>query len=418
MLAIVQDSDYYTVRQLKHKYPKLTIWWDEDDVNSEEMPSHVIMNYRLWESYSHVGLRRWDHIILDECYVEQELNADCLWVIDIDVTKLSMKKWVELFQFPKLFGVPLSDFENDDMFTMFVFYNTIYKQIYRHNLVNIELSKRFIRFTEDYPYVWVKKALRRDDLDPVDLCQHLLELESHDRFELFYHIRYFSNNLVQMVPYHELPKVESCQVRECGVCRDDECLGLVKNEACSHFLCYTCAYIVNMVHRKCPYCRVEYGQEFFRQSSENVIEPPVSWKSATTGRIRELIYLVRQLHSGGRIVISSGLSVEYLYYLKDMIHAQFPSLHIMLWEEMDMCELSDIILVCHGNLSYLRHHNNIYALISMDVDMSKCITRCMYYYFKSCKYKYVIAPPHGITQAIVENMEWYDAKELLSSLSS
>ncbi len=420
MLAISQPSDHHTVFQLKKLYPKITLWWEAKDIIEHEYPTHVIMNYKLWNEFGRVATsRQWNHVILDECYVDSVFNCHCLWIIDIDVTKLSMNKWLEMYQLPELLGVPLSDFAHDDVFSMFVFYNVIYKGRKKHDKIDLQLSNRFIRFTDDYPAIWISKALRRDDLDPHELCLHLLDIESHERFELFHFLRYFSNNRYTMPSYQSLTQVTEFEEKECCVCHDEEATGFVMNEACRHVLCYACAYIVNILYQKCPLCRVEYGETFVRGEVElNNFREPVSWKSPTKGRFRELIYLVRKTHTQGRIVICSGLSYSYLHYIEDVLHMSFPNLVMVVCDKwnMTMIHMADVILIHHRDLSYLRHYPGIHTLIAMDLDMSKCITRCMYHYFKNCQHKYVIAPAHGITEAIVNNMEWYNEYELLAVL--
>jgi hypothetical protein len=77
-----------------------------------------------------------------------------------------------------------------------------------------------------------------------------------------------------------------------------------------------------------------------------------------------------------------------------------------------------VIIVSHRDLCYLRHYPAIFAVISMELDLSRRAMDCIYYYFRSAQYKYVIAPAHGLTEVLLEHFDWKHEEELVSSMLS
>ncbi len=415
--ALIHDSDYQLALHMKKLFPNIAVWMNANEM--VEGASQVIMSYSVWIQWKLMILRqKWHHVIIDECYVDESFDTKCLWIIDTEYNKERLYKWARLFQWRELMGV--GDFEQ--AYELFLYYKVIFNHSQDHDWVDIQVSNRYIRFTEDYPFVWIVKALRNHD-HIRELCGRILDLEYYDNFDLLYFMELFSNYELSMLPCEDLPRREEDGRIPvlCPVCHDEESNVFVKNEACSHSLCYPCMYRVNILMQKCPLCRTPYSKEFYRLSElgKNV-EKPVMWKRPTRGRMNELTFLVGKLATFGKVVITTGLGFDYMDTLYDEVCEKYPQWKVMVFDDYDMVmvNIHDVIIVSHRDLCYLRHYPAIFAVISMELDLSRRAMDCIYYYFRSAQYKYVIAPAHGLTEVLLEHFDWKHEEELVSSMLS
>jgi len=420
VLVIIKDSDYHIINHIKKKYPHVSIWWEAKDIHSDH--KQVIMNYQLWSNFHQVALQKtWNHVVLDEVNImENDFSTKCLWIIDTSYTKTNMLRWVNLFHFPQLLGD--YDFCNDDIYHMFLFYNVIY----HHNtggesVVNIQVSSRFIRFTNDYPLEWIYKALQEHS-NIKELCKRILDLEYNNGFNILYFIEFFSNHTMKIPSFDELQQKKVInELHYCPVCQDEEATHFVVNNSCNHTLCYSCMFTVYLLQQKCPLCRNTYTPEFYKiQDSSDSIPKPTLWKQATTGRTDELIHLLEHLSSHGKVVVTSGFWYIFLEKLYNEVRHEFSQLQVVICQEFDARKIknADIIFIQHCDLWYLRHDPSIKSLISMELDLDRSITRCMYYYFKSCTHKFVIAPSNSLSEILADNIEWNDEQELIQTMLS
>jgi hypothetical protein len=183
-------------------------------------------------------------------------------------------------------------------------------------------------------------------------------------------------------------------------------------------------YTVYLLQQKCPLCRNPYTPEFYKiQNSQQKTQEPIKptlWKHATTGRTDELLYLVEYLCIHGKVVVTSGFWYVYLEKLYNAVRNEFSHLQVVICQEFDPRKIkhADVIFIQHCDLWYLRHDPSIRSLISMELDLDRSVTRCMYYYFRNCAHKFVIAPSNSLSEILADNIEWNHEQELIQTMLS
>jgi hypothetical protein len=418
MLAIVKDTDYYTVSKLKQDYPDISVWWEAKDV--DKTSRKVVMNYNLWQTCGHeVVQRRWHNVIIDECPITDRFLTSSLWVIDIGFDRQDVCRWFELFQWHELFGM---EQVNSDVEDMFLFYNVVHNKPVDVTLPKIQVSHKFMKFTEDYPFKWMYRALQNGHSRPVELCKRLLHMEIYDQFDVLFFTMILSDGEVSsMLPFEELPPMEREGDYSCVVCQDEEAKGFVRNQVCEHVLCYSCMYQVNVLHQKCPLCRRDYGGEFYRSMVNfgwEQVKIPELWKRPTSGRMQELVHLVEEFMNEGKIVITSGIGIRYLRMIVQALQKMFEDKYVVICHEFKLMDvnMADIVLLTHDDLWYVRHHPGINTLITLDIDFNRIVNKCIYYYFRECKNKFVVAPAQGMTEVLANDVQWSNERKLLQHM--
>jgi hypothetical protein len=441
---LVNDTDYFTVSQVRHKNPHVSLWWGPQDINIHH--KNVIMNYRLWQEFREVVMsKHWTHVVLDEIIIEDvelfKFNTQTLWIIDTEHSTAKFHQWIRLFQWPELFlqrdslqqqkrpseqeslqqreSLQQQDSLQQELFnnayTMFMYYNVIYKHTYMPYLTPILPSDTYLEITEDYPVDHVIQALRNSQENMLGLCKKLLALETYECFDLLSYVSFLTNRRPMVVHNNEMINQEKI----CAVCHEEK-KKWWRNEACCHVLCYQCMYTLFMLQPKCPLCRAKYGNTCYEStvSVTNNDKKPVMYRLATRNRMEELIYLVKKLVPFGKVIVTSGVGTDYLQYIYQVLCGVHDASRIYVVEEFEVqkVNMADIIVVGHADMWYLRHYPVIYGLITMELDWDRHVTKCMYYYFKDCLYKYVIAPSGGFTEILLENLECTNEKKLLTKM--
>jgi hypothetical protein len=461
-LILMNRSNYVTAYHISKLYENQIqmVWCPEDISFSKLYYPRVILNVDLWDSVKKdIMSRQWYNVVYDECDVVDVIpSVSCVWIIEAELDFVTQgSKWWRLFKLHNLFGGTFQ--MNEQVYDILCFYMGYSRVAFPH-YQQITASHHYIRFNEEYPWRLIKSVLHRllhqdpKNYDALyDFFVLLLCIESDqtiDKVNLLSHLYTLNNNRRNLGYYWALPEFSdltiTCQhptyipSEICAVCQDESNNQyMVRNIGCSHFLCYSCMYMVNVIHGSCPLCRTVYGDHFYKSAHSMITEwfrsdskddeeeikvsPVITnlWTSIMDNGNEELLNLLSRCENKKTVIVSCYGGVEafeivyfYLYRhyptidIYEVIGSNTPSLHHVIYERVYS---ADIILIdCLETLYWFRHDNRIQAIIALNIDPNYSILQLMSHYFRGAMdNKFVITAPYSLTHTLINELNENDS---------